>query len=230
MNRRVRWYRLEPHDGALSPRDLAEQMQADRYTARNGVGFALQAATEKRIEGRFVERRELVETVEDPLGRRYENRRIVLRQFSFHIRREFPQLEILDPSPAVPTFVSHLIDLFGNRVVIEPARVDLQSWLGKIEAIVGRVQVCTVVAGEIALDAEIGARIFVHGSVDVRDAAAKLLKSRSSKLERIEVAWRARGSRVSCTLRGASALFDPEHDSQVRPVLRSALSHASERV
>ena len=171
MKLRARWYCIAPGVPAL--RRIAEAMQAEQYGRRRSSGFRLDEVRRDHIDGRFIERVEWDDTVEDPVGGQLVVHRIELRQARFRLSTAEPELEVLDAPRSLGNLGDALSRCFGETVRLQDVNVLPDTWLRELEERIGKVTVTALSTCSFSASARTSVTMAFSGTDDVRKHIAR---------------------------------------------------------
>lgn len=98
------------------------------FTEESGYGFIIEEKSSTRIVGTFFERKEIIDTVQDPSGNSTEHRRITYESVGFILQKGFPHLTLINPARNYTKLIK-LIDrslessVVFNKVTFQDLRV-----------------------------------------------------------------------------------------------------------
>ncbi|WP_438040226.1 hypothetical protein [Sorangium sp. So ce128] len=185
MKIRARWLGLELSGVPL--RRLADGMAKAEYTRRRPTGFRVDEVRREHLAGRFIERIEWDDTVEDPAGGSLTVHRVELRQVNFRIQSATPELQIADPPRSLRSFFDHLSQCADTPVVAREVTVTPMAWLEEIEKGAGHATVLAATATGLTLSASTLATVSVVGTDDVRENLRRFTSGRNVDIERLLV-------------------------------------------
>src|SRR5690242_5695747 len=149
MKTRVRWF--VSNIGPSLLKSLGEQMLRDQFDPTRNMGFQMRHVRRDFLEGKFIERVESSETVEDPFGRTQVFARVEYRQTSFRVSASTPAIEVLDPARSCKTFLDTIWEYASGQIFIEPARAAVSDWLDRVEREVGSLTVLSTRVIDLSL-------------------------------------------------------------------------------
>lgn len=222
MKVRCQWMHAAVDRGLL--RTIGTNMLAREYGRRKPSGFRLEATRRDYIEGVHIERLEWDDTFEDPAVGEVTVHRVELRRVRFRLSTEGPELELVNPSRSVRSFLGALNECAGSDVVIQSVRVRPKEWLEALEPEMKRACVLTMSTEAITLNAGTAAFVRIEGTDDVRPDLKRLLPKYSPDLERLEVAWESPSGPARCELfQAAKASISVGPAEDLIPFLRRGL-------
>lgn len=226
MKGRFRWYTLNL--SGISIRRLADAMAKLEYTRRRTSGFRLSEVRRDTIAGRFIEKLEWDDTVEDPAEGQIQIHRVEMKQLSFRISIASPELELFEPPRSARTFLETIDECAGEALTIAELSIEPMAWLAELEREAGRLTVLALTIGGVTLSARVSAAMRIGGTEDVRQHLAQVTGGRRYQVERVVVQLRAPYSARCELLRGGRvAVIDADERTVdlLRTTLRAALAH-----
>jgi hypothetical protein len=185
MNTRLQWFSLALSSASL--RRIADGMQKREYSRRRSNGFRLSDVRRDYLSGRFIERVEWDDVVEDPASGELQVHRIEFRQLAFRLFGDLPNLEIFDAPRSLRSFLSALGESAGTDAIPEQIAVAPIEWLQEIEERAGKTVVNALTASGITLSAHASAAVRIVGTEDVRQHMMQLTGKKKAFIERLSV-------------------------------------------
>lgn len=183
--RRIRWFNA---DWPVSLRALAAKMRANPFKEDSIEGFIVDRVRENLVEGRFIEKVSITETLSDPFGEERIIDRVFYRQLEFNLSTQFPNIELWDAPRSTQAYISKLIEFSNFSVTISPISVDLIKWATLFEsATKGKITIDSVQIAGLEIDRGVTARVVVTGDKDVRAALQRIAKNRNYELEKLHM-------------------------------------------
>lgn len=198
MPLRLRWYEF-PRSPELFHK-LGRQMLTEQYRAGQPSGFRMSVVRRDELEGLYIERRDYVEEVEDPLGERIRIPRVEFRRVAFKASSMAPLLELTDAGRDARLLFERLGTMAGERIHVRPLTVDVRLWLRHLEAQHGTVKVLAARLTDLALSATASASVIVKGTQDVRGHLEELLHGRHGTIERVHLELKRRAGPLNLEL------------------------------
>jgi hypothetical protein len=183
MSGRLRWYGIDLSEAPL--RRLSEAMLKLEYTKRRSAGFRMADVRRDYLSGRFVERVEWEDVLEDPAGGEIKVQRVELRQVTFRLSGEGPELELQDAPRTLRSFMSALEECAGVELALTEVTAPPMAWLEELEKLTGPVVVIGLTAGGVTLSAHSSAAVSIVGTEDVRQYLAQLTGRKRAEIERL---------------------------------------------
>lgn len=162
-------------------------MQKREYSRRRSNGFRLSDVRRDYLSGRFIERVEWDDVIEDPASGEIQVHRVEFRQLSFRISAGVPNLEVHDAPRSLRSFLHEFAECVGIDVAPEQVAISPSVWLEEIENAGGRALVTALTAGGLTLSAYSSAAIRIVGTEDVRQHLAQLVGRKKAPIERLSV-------------------------------------------
>jgi hypothetical protein len=152
-------------------RTLAERLKNLPFTNESQSGFIVDRLRPASMEGRFVERQEISQIVETPLGEKITYERTEFRSVGFIVSPDSYGLEIINPPRSISLFLSRLAEACNFQVSVSEVRLDVIQWCEHLAVILGRrVDVVSCQLRDIKLTDTVTATAVLRGKSDVRQA------------------------------------------------------------
>jgi hypothetical protein len=210
-----------------SMRSLANRLQNLRFTSEAPNGFIVDRLRADWMEGRFIERYEISETVESPLGERVLYERTEFRETSFIARSGRAGLEILNPPRSMSLFLSRLSEACDFQVAISETKVDVMTWSEHLSANLGkRLDIVSCQLRDIKLGENVQATAVLKGSSDVREATRLITGGASYINDKIKVQIHETPSCSVILTRQGSVMLDRHASESLLEPLRQSLYSA----
>ena len=185
MNR-FHWYQIP----VLNPdriKTLGEFLLKHPFGLKNRTGFKIEEIRTSHIVGQFVERNEFTQTVEDPLGNKFDLKQIRFETVDFTIADDVPQLECRNAGRNIRDFRNEIAKALNYEIAITRITFDVAAFIKSLSKFASRVTLVKAVANDIRLADDITAQIHVTGDSDVRSSLKKFLKGTSHSLTRARI-------------------------------------------
>jgi hypothetical protein len=197
-------------------------MQANQYGRRRTSGFRVEEVRRDCVSGRFIERLEWEDTLEDPAGGELSIHRVELRQVRFRLASVDPQLEILDSPRSLRSFVEQLSICADTTVRVVEISIAPDAWLEELEDRVGKMTVTGLTAAGLTLSAATSAAVAITGTEDVRRFLTRFTGGSTVGVERVVASLAAPYvGRVELLIGGRAGIVDG--DGHTIEVLRESL-------
>lgn len=223
MTRR-RWLRVRwPFD----MRTLAERLRAIPFTAATQNGFILDRVRPNSLEGRFIERQDISQIVESPLGEKVVYERTEFRGIGFAVNPSYSDLEIINPPRSISLFLSRLGEACNFEVSVSEIKVDVIRWCELFSKETNRdIKIVSCQMRDIKLTESVMATAILRGANDVRLAADKLTNGASYTNDKIRV--QIEGSPINTLIltRQGSASIDKSASEPLLEALRRSLRYS----
>lgn len=218
---RAKWLTAE---SKISLRALAARMRVHAFTDESHDGFLLDRTREDRIEGRYIEKLTLQETVPDPFGQELTFERITYRQVQFIMYRDFPQLELRDAPRGTLAFMSKLLELCDFNLTSESFTVDVMRWADEIGRNVGAAVVLDMMQlSEIQITPTVTGTMVLKSDREVRDSLKSVIGSRPYTVEKVHLNWRGGTRAITVHLSNTGSAKVEAVDADLLPTLRATL-------
>ncbi|MCB8823289.1 hypothetical protein [Microvirga rosea] len=222
---RRRWLRAQWPFGT---RVLSDRLKELQFTSEAQNGFIVDRLRSNRIEGRFVERQEISQTVESPLGETILYERIEFRETAFIVAPDRLGLEIINPPRSMSLFLSRLAEACDFQVAVTEIRVDVTLWCERLSANLGKqLDIISCQLRDIKLTENITATAVLKGSSDVRQATRLLTDGMPYINDKIKIQVQGSPSQSLILTRHGSATLDRIASESLLDPLRDALYSAA---
>lgn len=220
MTRR-RWLRAHwPFD----MRTLAERLKTLQFTTETQSGFIVDKVRPASMEGRFIERQEISQIVESPLGERITYERTEFHDVGFIADLESSSLEIINPPRSITIFLSRLAEACDFQVAVGTINVDVVDWCDRLSTYVDRQsEIVTCQLRDIKLTGNITANAVLKGNSDVREAAHLITNGAPYTNDKIKVQIDGPPFRSLILTRQGSATLDKNATDGLLDSLRRSL-------
>lgn len=220
MTRR-RWLRAHwPFD----MRTLAERLKPLQFTTSAQSGFIIDRVRPGSIEGRFIERQEISQIVESPLGEKITYERTEFREIGFISEVESSILEIINPPRSITVFLSRLAEACEFQVAIGMINVDVVDWCERLSSSLGRPsEIVTCQLRDIKITEGITANAILKGNSDVREAANLIANGAPYINDKIKVQIDGPPLRSLILTRQGAAALDKNATDGMLAALRNSL-------
>ena len=186
---RYHWYTVNWSQPILAK--IKKEMLKDEYSANRDNGFRVESVRKKSITGRYIERREILDTVDDPLGKTLTYKRVIFDIFRFHISLDFPELELIDPPRRLSRFLIRLSEFSDFNIAVSPIKINLLRFIENIEMNLSQLIVTRVYCSGITLSAKASAKFVISGTEDVRRHMKFLSKNKNMDIDRVRLNCKA---------------------------------------
>lgn len=208
----------------ISMRSLANRFQNLHFTSETPNGFIVDRLRADWIEGRFIERHEISQTVESPLGERMLYERTEFRETSFIAGLDRAGLEILNPPRSMSLFLSRLAEACDFQVAVSEIKVDVTAWSEHLSTHLGkRLDIVSCQLRDIKLGDNIQATAVLKGSADLREATHLITGGASYINDKIKVQIQDTPSYSVILTRQGSVTLDRNISEDLLEALRQSL-------
>ncbi|RWA81746.1 hypothetical protein [Mesorhizobium sp.] len=221
MTRR-RWLRAQ---WPFAMRVLADRLRSQQFTSETQNGFILDRFRADSIECRFIERQEISQIVESPLGQRTVYERTEFREIAFVATPgNSPGLEIANPPRSVSLFLSRLSEVCDFQVSISEVKVDVVGWCARLAELLGRpVDIVSCQLRDIKLADNATATAVIRGSSDVRAAANLMMNGNPYINDKVKIQIQGRPLQSAILTRQAAVTIDRNASDTLLDSLRTSL-------
>jgi len=219
--RRYRWHRAE---WPLSMRELSRRLQGCPFRMDGHEGFLVDRVRSDYVEARFIQKREYIDEIKNPLGEVIRQSRLEFIEHSFRAASGGPGLELSDPSRSINRLLSKLAEICDFSLVLSNIEIDPLDWVGvfrkesRLETTIESLQFSKVV-----VDRDVYASIMIKSDRDVYKQSIDFLADRKARTEKVKVSFNKAGHNYIILARnGAMAIKN--YDEEVIESVRQAIS------
>jgi len=162
---RIKWLSANITNDLIS--DLKYKMLALDY-GENVDGFRLEFADQMKLSGKYIVKRDEVNTALDPFGNEYTYKTIQYDIYKFSIQTSMPQITLIDPPKSINAFLNKLSELTNYEISISQINIDINKCLTNLSDNFKRVKVIKFTSSSIMLSTSIAGKIILSGTDDVR--------------------------------------------------------------
>lgn len=220
---KVQWLRLPKLD-SKALKAAGARILAAEYTDEKGIGFSVKEIRPSHLQGTFIHKVEMSETVEDPYGKEIIFNRIEFRRIPFKISLAAPELEVVVPSRGISLFIGQLSVAFAMSLRIDPIQFEPFDVFDALKEEKDSLLASAVKIDEIALSKTVTARCTVSGTSDVRPFIDRIAKgvTKSTASVRVIAADDDKKQHYSCDIRrDGSVIFFGNADRVFLAPIRS---------
>ena len=182
---RYHWYTVNWSQSILDK--IKKEILKNEYSANRDNGFRIESVRKKTLVGRYIERREILETVDDPFGETLTFKRLIFDTFRFQISLSFPELELIDPPRRLTRFLIKLSEFSDFTIAVSPIKINLLHFINNIETSLSHLMVTRVYCSGFTLSAKASAKFVISGTEDVRRHINLLAKNRNVDIDRVRL-------------------------------------------
>lgn len=220
--KRVRWFRAS---WPTSLKELVSSFRLHSFTQDKESGFLLGRVRENFIEARYIEKREIQETVVDPFGSESIYQRLIFNQIDFSLLGLFSTIEIFDSPRSIQGFICRLLEICDFNLVIDPKPVNLLKWVDELEKKVSsQVVVESIQIAGLELEEGAIGKVLLNGVKDVRPVLGRFAGNKKFVMENLRLRVPLLGKSVLLSLSAnCSARLPEENIEDLLPLLRESL-------
>lgn len=185
MNR-LQWFKISPLDRKAS-KILAGKLLALPYKKSTRMGFDIETVRDDFISGRFIERIEFSEVVEDPFGAKVEIKRIRFDTTEFSIYQNDGLIECYNAGKNLKGLLNEIAKLSNYDVSISKVQLSLSDFIECLKEGPKSLIVNKIVADDIDLGDGVSAQLLAGGLSDIRGPLKKFIAKRSYVLYRVRI-------------------------------------------
>lgn len=169
--------------------DVAEQLNKNQYTEKNGVGVTSRKLGKDRIFATFAEKKKLSEEIIYPNGETERFESVKYIYFDFRIRsmhKNFYLIQIFNAPLSIKTFVFYLSEIFPS-LAVEKFKFDLFTFRNSLKEqdSFNKVRVTSLKASSLPFSDKSIARIEVFSENDSFHELKKAYGEKGYKLDRL---------------------------------------------
>lgn len=220
---KVQWLRLPKLD-SKALKAAGARILAAEYTDEKGIGFSVKEIRPSHLQGTFIHKVELSETVEDPYGKEIIFERIEFRRIPFKISLTAPELEVVVPSRGISLFIGQLSVAFSMSLRIDPIQIEPFQVFDALKTEKDPLIASAVKINEIALSKHVTAKCTVSGTSDVRSFIDRIAKGADKSIASVKVMHEHEDEHYSCDIRrDGSVIFFGTADRILLAPIRSII-------
>ncbi|WP_140713878.1 hypothetical protein [Mesorhizobium sp. B2-7-3] len=205
-------------------RTLAERLKGLQFTTATQSGFIVDRLRPASIEGRFIERHEISQVVENPLGERRIYERTEFRDIGFIISPEYAGLEVINPPRSINLFLSRLAEACNFQISVNEVRLDVIDWCERLATNLGRrVEIVSCQLKDIKISEDITATAILKGNSDVRQSASLVVNGYTYTNDKVKIQVDGTPYYTLILTRQGSATFDQSSSEVLLDSLRTSL-------
>jgi hypothetical protein len=214
--------------------EISDALSTHRFRRGALTGVELISASDKQIEGKFIEELHDTEIYFDPFGDEIRNE---VRRFSifvfvlFRVRKGNYLLRVTAGPRNLRSFVQFLSDAIGFGLAVSPVTVDVVSFLNMLKLTKGfqLVRIKKIRVGQIRLAGKSVARVEVTSAVDALDDLTETIALGDAVLEKASVDFHLDGRARNVELTATGTLTtDLSLLSVITPMFLKCLSRDDE--
>lgn len=182
---RLYTFQIKPEDFS----SFVKHLQGSPYSDDQAQGFDLEIVRDRKIQGRYFEKRSELEELIDPFGKPFQNLRIWFDEISFIVDIENTFLELISPPRKLSTFLNALASAANFEAVIEEKSIDLKRLIRKLAETADAFLLKKLVADSKTAFPGLDVRYQVRGK-NVGDSFGRVLGLEESKILTIDATFR----------------------------------------
>jgi hypothetical protein len=211
----------------VSMQSLAKRLHGLRFTSEAQNGFIIDRLRPNWIEGRFIERQEISQTVESPLGEKTIYERTEFRELGFITGQDRAGLEILNPPRSMSLFLSRLAEACDFQIAVSEIKVDVTAWSEHLSLNLGkRLDIVSSQLRDIKVGENVMATAVLKGTSDIREATHLITGGAPYINDKIKVQIQGTPSQAIILTRQGSATLDRHVPESFLEPLRQSLYSA----
>jgi len=192
MTKKFKWFTMRP----FAPRHLKKlvvKLQEGAYSEAVGKGFVVDEVRERSATFRYIERNDVTETIQSPLGGQTEYRLVTYNQCIFDLSVDWPQCEIQDGFRLATKVFNLLASHLDFGVVIEDQEVHLSRLVDALRRNTPDIQFVAMVVTDIQVDGHSSARCEISSTEDAFAKIKLITQARAHHLSQIKFRWYING-------------------------------------
>lgn len=193
--KKFRWFSLTPIS-ANALIELNKGFLASRYTAKRKSGFLLAEATDGFLAGSFIQRREFMQEIEDPLVGAISIPRIEVSSLTFRISHKAPNLEVYGAIRLLPDLINEIGKQLEYSVAIEQITPEINQWLKRVDSRFEKLTVHKLWCSDLFLSSGCEVDFVASSAADVRREIGKFIGQRKAHLDKVRCSAEHNGVRI----------------------------------
>lgn len=219
MNR-LQWFRIAPLS-RKSLKELSEKMLGMPYGKANRVGFSIENVRSDLISGRFIERTEFTEVIQDPFGVEVKIDRVRFDTTDFTIYTDIQVIECHNPGRNLKGLLNEIAKASNYDVVINRVEIPLREFAVSLESEIPQLAITKAIADDIVLSDGVLGQLQAAGEADIRGPLQSFLGKRKFELNRIRIVLLKEDERLVFEVTRAGAVSSAiPIEAKFRKVLR----------
>lgn len=216
--KRQRWFQIR-HRSSLDA--VRKKLIKYNYSKGNKIGFDLIEFSQRKIKARFIEEKQVSETITLPFGGTQTVTSVKYIIFPFKIIQISPDIALLklsNPSVSLKSFVNMIGTIYENDFAISKIKFEIASiieFLSKSEKI-DRYTINKLKVGAIPYSETTTASLKLLSTVNAYEEFLKLHNQESYKLEKITINGRISGQLETVTISVTGAISSSGFDSVIQ--------------
>ena len=167
MSMKIRWFRMKSLDRRCIAA-LAGKMLVDSFKPERSWGFTTHTSSADYIRGTFIEKLEIKQIIDNPIGAPIVYSRTEFRQTRFRLSTRPYNLEISNSPRSATAFFNQLCTYLNYDAEIHSPTVECLEWVKGIEKSIGRIKVTDIRLINIPLSTSAKGDFRISGVDDVR--------------------------------------------------------------
>lgn len=178
-------------------------------------GFRLESAEYGKLIGKYIIKKDEVNTALDPFGNEYSYKTIQYDIYRFIIRNSTPQITLIDPPRALNVFLNKLSYLTNHEIVISQINLDINMWLLDVCKEHKNMKVIKFVSSGIMLSNTITGKIILSGTEDVRCHINRLTDKKDIIADKVRIRLEDKSIEIEMSRNGSATLFGKYIDNSI---------------
>lgn len=214
MTEKFKWFKITPFNPSHLKK-LVGKIQADSYSEENGRGFVVDEVRARSATFRYIERNNITETIQSPLGGHTDYQFITYNQCAFDLSLDWPQCEIHSGFRSSTKVLNLLASHLDFGVVIEEQFIHIAKLISTLKRDAQDVQILSVTVADLQVDGHTSARVEISSTQDAFTRIQTITQSRPHRLSHIKFRWYTNGLECVTSLSsdGRCSLTAYEHEA-----------------
>ena len=212
MNEKFKWFKISPFNPSHL-KILIGKLQADSYSDENGRGFVVDEVRSRSATFRYIERNNITETIQSPLGGHTDYQLITYNQCAFDLSLDWPLCEIHSGFRSATKVLNLLASHLDFGIVIEEQSIQLEKLLSTLKLDTQDMQILSVTVTDLQVDGHTSARVEISSTQDAYTRIQTITQSRPYHLSHVKFRWYINGRECVASLSsdGRCSLVAYEH-------------------
>jgi len=185
LNQRVKLFSMSW--GESSPATILKQLEKNQYNEEKKSGYFIDSFRDTSIVGRYVEKKEIEETIISPFGDETVSNRFWYETIAFKMQSNPGFLELTNPPRSVLKFLNNLAGFSDFGIVIRKKDINIVSFLEHFERQLESVQIRKINAISTDLIPSCSVKMEFKGIKDVRKKASQLIDFSNIEIDQVQI-------------------------------------------
>lgn len=178
--KKYRWYIAK---WSIDLDKIASSMMDSLFYHDSTFGYKIDRIRNNLIKGKYIEKREYQESIEDPFGNTSLVNRVIYDIIQFSISISKLNLEIIDPPRKLSGFLSSLSEINNHEAIISPIEINIETFIDVIKVNFKNFVVKYIKSNKLALPNGILGKLELKGEKDVREIFLNMTSNNLSSID-----------------------------------------------